>query len=194
MLTLYDAPRCPYCARARIVLAEKGVPYETVTVDLQNRPARLLEHNPPHGRVPVLEEDEWVLAESTVINEYLEERYPDPPLLPVDPAERAAARLVVFRFDDLGKPYYAFRRDEPGADALLADALAHLDRALAATPFLTGRAFGLADIAYLPWLLRLRDLMGLSLDPHASLSRWVDACAARPSVAAEIETVASLAA
>jgi RNA polymerase-associated protein len=159
MLTLYDAPRCPYCARARIVLAEKGVPYETVTVDLQNRPARLLEHNPPHGRVPVLEEDEWVLAESTVINEYLEERYPDPPLLPVDPAERAAARLVVFRFDDLGKPYYAFRRDEPGADALLAD-----------------------------------DLMGLSLDPHASLSRWVDACAARPSVAAEIETVASLAA
>ena len=76
VLTLYDAPRCPYCARVRIVLAEKGVPYETVTIDLANRPAWLLEHNPPDGRVPVLEEDGWVLPESAVIDEYLEERYP----------------------------------------------------------------------------------------------------------------------
>ena len=60
MLTLYDAPRCPYCARTRIVLAEKGVPYETVTIDLASRPAWLLEHNPPDGRVPVLEDDGWV--------------------------------------------------------------------------------------------------------------------------------------
>lgn len=194
VLTLYDAPRCPYCARTRIVLAEKGIPYETVTVDLEHRPAWLLEHNPPHGRVPVLEEDGWVLPESAVIDEYLEERFPDPPLLPLDPAARAAARLVVFRFDDLGKPYYAFRRRETGADAVLAEALTHLDAFLAGTPFLTGGSFGLADVAYLPWLLRLRDLMGVPLDPYESLTRWVDACAARPSVAAEIETVASLAA
>jgi len=194
VLTLYDAPRCPYCARTRIVLAEKGVPYETITVDLANRPAWLLEHNPPHGRVPVLEEDGWVLPESAVIDEYLDERYPEPPLLPEDPGDRAAARLIVFRFDDLGKPYYAFRREEPGAAALLADAIAGLDTFLGTTPFLTGRGFGLADIAYLPWLLRLRDLMSVSLAPYPALGRWLDACAQRPSVAAEIATVASLAA
>ena len=192
MLTLYDAPRCPYCARTRIVLAEKSVPYETVTVDLANRPAWIVEHNPPHGRVPVLEDDGWVLPESAVIDEYLDERFPEPPLLPLDPSERAAARLVVFRFDDLGDPYYAFRRNEPGAEAALADVLHHLDGFLAATPFLTGRSFGLADIAYLPWILRLRDLLGVSLDAHPVILRWLETCEARPSVASEVETVASL--
>ena len=194
MLTLFDAPRCPYCARARIVLAEKGVPYETVTIDLANRPAWLLEHNPPDGRVPVLEEGGWVLPESAVVDEYLEERYPEPPLLPVDPAERAAARLIVYRFDDLGKPYYALRREETGAADRLAGALRALDGLLEATPYLTGAAFGLADAAYLPWLLRLRDLMGVPLDRYPVLMRWLETCCERPSVAAEVETVASLAA
>jgi len=194
VLTLYDAPRCPYCARVRIVLAEKGVPYETVVVDLSDRPAWLLEHNPPDGRVPVLEEDGWVLPESAVVDEYLEERYPEPPLLPVDPGERAAARLVVFRFDDLGKPYYALRRGEAGAGGRVEDALSGIDALLRVAPFLTGRAFGLADVSYVPWLLRLRDLMGVSLDRHPAVARWLETCCERPSVAAEVETVASLAA
>lgn len=194
MLTLYDAPRCPYCARVRIVLAEKGVPCDTVTVDLARRPEWLLVNNPPDGRVPVLEEDGWVLPESAVIDEYLEERYPEPALLPADPGERAFARLLVFRFDDLGKPYYALRRDEPGAAARVADAVGDLDALLARTPFLTGRSFGLADVAYLPWLLRLRDLMGVPLDGRLALLDWLERCSARPSVAAEVETVASLAA
>ena len=147
-ITLYDAPRCPFCARTRIVLAEKGVPHESVTVDLGARPAWLLEHNPPDGRVPVLDEDGWILPESAVIDEYLEERYPDPPLLPADPGERAAARLLVFRFDEtLGDPYYAFRREDPGAEAWLADGLRGLDALLRGAPFLTGREFGLADIS-----------------------------------------------
>lgn len=193
MLTLYDAPRCPYCARVRIVLAEKAVPYETVVVDLAHRPAWLLEHNPPDGRVPVLDEDGWVLPESAVVDEYLEERYPEPPLLPVDPSERAAARLVVFRFEDLGRPYYALRREEAGAADRVEGALAGIDALLRAAPFLTGRSFGLADVSYLPWLLRLRDLMGVSLDRHPAVVRWLETCSERPSVAAEVETVASLA-
>ena len=56
----------------------------------------------------------------------------------------------------------------------------------------SGRSFGLADVAYIPWLLRLRDLLGFSLDRHETIVGWLDACAERPSVAAEIETVASL--
>src|SRR5881392_1108987 len=115
MPTLYDAPRCPYCARARIVLAEKGVDYETVVIDLTDRPAWIYEKN-PSGRVPVLEEDTFVLPESAVIMEYLEERFPEPALLPEDPAARAIERLSIDRFDDrLGADYYAFRRGDENA-------------------------------------------------------------------------------
>jgi glutathione S-transferase len=194
-ITLYDASRCPFCARTRIVLAEKGVPYDTVTIDLADRPDWVIERNPPDGRVPILEEDGWLLPESVVIDEYLEERYPDPPLLPEDPGERAAARLLVFRFDEtLGDPYYAYRREQQGADRWLGLGLRGLESMLQSAPFLTGTRFGLGDVSYLPWLLRLRGLMGLSLEPYPAIAGWLDACAERPSVAAEIETVASLAA
>jgi glutathione S-transferase len=191
VITLYDADRCPYCARTRIVLAEKGIEYETVVVDLDDRPAWIYEKNVT-GRVPVLEEDTFVLPESAVINEYLEERYPEPPLLPADPGERALARLAIFRFDDLSRPYYALRRGEDGARQRLDAVLARLDASLEAQPFLTGRAFGLADAAYVPWVLRARDRMGVDLDELPALRDWVDRLAERPSVAAEIELVAAL--
>src|SRR6266576_815121 len=98
-MILYDAARCPYCARARIVLAEKGLGYETVEIDLSDRPGWLYVKN-PSGTVPVLEEDGgFVLPESLVIMEYLEERFPQPPLWPADPAERALGRLWLDRFD-----------------------------------------------------------------------------------------------
>jgi glutathione S-transferase len=64
---------------------------------------------------------------------------------------------------------------------------------LQAAPFLTGARFGLADLSYLPWILRLRAMLGVSLEPYPALAAWLDACAERPSVAAEVETVASLA-
>jgi len=191
VMTLYDAARCPYCARARIVLAEKGIAYETVEIDLRARPAWLYELNPA-GKVPVLEEDGWVLPESAVIGEYLNERYPEPPLWPDDAGERAAGRLLVFRFDDFSKPYYALRRGEQGAGSRFEEELAFLDRLLADSPWLSGRAFGLADIAFLPWLLRARDLLGIELEPWPSLTAWVERAGERPSVAAEQLLVAAL--
>jgi glutathione S-transferase len=191
VLTLYDAARCPYCARTRIVLAEKDVPYEAVAIDLSDRPAWLYEKNPA-GKVPVLEDDGWVLPESAVIGEYLEERYPEPPLWPADPGERAVGRLLVFRFDDFSRPYYAFRRGDDGADVAFAHELEHLDTLLAEVPFLTGRAFGLADIAYVPWVIRARDMLGLSLDGYEALSAWLERVSERPSVAVELELVAAL--
>jgi glutathione S-transferase len=96
VITLYDAARCPYCARVRIALAEKGIAYEPVEIDLSNRPAWLYEKNPA-GRVPVLEEDTLILPESVVIMEYLEERYPEPALLPPDPAASRAAACAEVR-------------------------------------------------------------------------------------------------
>ena len=187
MLTLYDADRCPYCARVRIVLAEKGLEWETVVVDLRDRPAWLYEKNST-GRVPVLEEDGLVLPESAVIMEYLDERYPEPPLWPDDPAERALARLWIERFDvRLGDAYYAVRHaDEAGRPELEA-CLGGLDRALEAQPYLTGRAYGLADVAYLPWILRAQIRLGVELEPHPSLASWVDRLSKRPAVQPELE-------
>jgi glutathione S-transferase len=191
VITLYDADRCPYCARTRIVLAEKGIDHETVVVDLDDRPAWIYEKN-PLGRVPVIEEDTFVLAESAVINEYLDERYPEPRLLPADPGARALARMRIFRFDELSRPYYALRRDEEGARVRLDAQLGKLDALLEAEPFLTGSEFGLTDVAYVPWILRARDRMAVDLAAFPALSEWVERLSQRPSIANEIDVVAAL--
>lgn len=177
MLTLYDADRCPYCARVRIVLAEKGLAWEAVAVDLDDRPAWIYDKN-PLGRVPVLEEDGLVLPESVVIMAYLDERYPEPPLLPADAAERALARLLVERFDQLSGPYYRVRRGDEDARAQLEARLAELDAILERQPYLTGREYGLADVAYLPHVVRTE------FDAFPALSDWVERLRARPAVAA----------
>jgi glutathione S-transferase len=177
VITLYDSARCPFCARVRIALAEKGVAYEPVAIDLSNRPDWLYDKNPT-GKVPVVEEDTFVLPESAVIMEYLEERYPAPALLPADPAQRALERLRVFRFDDeLGDDYYAFRRGDENA---LAERLQAFDPG----------AYGFAAIAYLPWLIRARDMLGLELPPR--LEAWLAGLADRPAVREELDVVAAL--
>jgi glutathione S-transferase len=191
VITLYDADRCPYCARVRIALAEKAVEHETVVVDLDDRPSWIYEKN-PLGRVPILEDDAFVLPESAVINEYLEERYPEPALWPADAAERAFGRLLVFRFDQLSKPYYGLRREEDGAHERLEAELAKLDAVLGAQPYLTGGAYGLADIAYVPWILRARDRMGVELRSFDALAAWLERVSERPAIAAELDVVAAL--
>lgn len=190
MITLYDADRCPYCARVRIALAEKGIEYETVAIDLSDRPAWIYEKN-PRGRVPVLEEGAFLLPESAVINEYLDERYPEPPLWPADPGERSLARLLVFRFDELSRPYYALRREEAGARERFDEALSRLAAVLDAQPYLTGREFGLADVAYVPWIMRARDRMGIALDGFPPVEGWLERLIQRPSIVAELELVAA---
>ncbi|HEV8249193.1 MAG TPA: glutathione S-transferase family protein [Gaiellaceae bacterium] len=182
MLTLYDADRCPYCARVRIVLTEKGIERETVSVDLDDRPAWIYEKN-PLGRVPVIEEDGLVLPESVVIMEYLEERYPEPRLWPEDAAERALARLLVERFYRLGDPYYKVRRGDESARGDLEQRLGELDALLEERPFLTGSAYGLADVAYLPWIVRI-DHSGFP-----AVADWVERLAHRPPIAHELELV-----
>jgi glutathione S-transferase len=191
MLTLYDAARCPYCARVRIVLAEKDVEYEPIEIDLTDRPAWIYEKNST-GRVPVVEEDGWLLPESAVIMEFLDERYPEPPLLAADAADRALARLWIFRHDDFTKPYYALRRGEDGAAALLDAELGRLDAALALRPWLGGADYGLADIAYVPWVLRARDMLGVALAGFPAVSAWLEQLVERPSIAMEAEIVAAL--
>jgi RNA polymerase-associated protein len=173
---LIDARRCPYCARVRIALAEKQLAYETVEIDLSDRPAWVYELNPV-GRVPILD-DGFVLPESEVIMAYLEERYPERPLLSDDPVARARARLLVHRFDtNLGDDYYAFRRGDAND---LAAKLVGLE---------VGESL-YSDVAYVPWVIRAREMLGVELPPR--VAAWLEELAERPSVAAEIETVRSL--
>ena len=191
-LVLYNAPRCPYVARVRIVLAEKGIDYDVVDVDLDDRPAWLYEKNPA-GRVPVVEEDDGrPLAESAVIMEFAEERYPEPPLLPPDAADRAAVRLLIFRDGDLTTPYYALRRGDEGAAKKVDAALGRFDGLLAEQPYLGGAEYGLADIALVPWFLRARDTLGVELDGFPALSDWLARLEQRPAIAAEAGIVAAL--
>ena len=193
MLTLYDAARCPYCARVRIMLAEKELEYETVAVDLDARPAWIIEMNPPSGKVPVLDEDRFVLPESVVLMEYLEERYPDPPLLTADSAERALARLAIWRFDDFGDPYYDLYFKRPAGSVERVEAqLAVLDCQLEEHPYLGGQTYGLADIAYVPWILRLAPRVGIDVSQYESISVWLSRLLERPAIAAEAEVVATL--
>jgi RNA polymerase-associated protein len=174
---LIDAARCPYCARVRIALAEKGLGYETAEVDLAERPQWLLELNPPSGRVPVLD-DGFTLPESEVIMAYLDERYPEHPLLPADSAERAQARLLVHRFDEsLGTDYYAFRRGDPND---LGGKLEKLE---------VGQSL-FADIAFAPWVIRARDMLGVELPER--IAAWLAELEQRRSIAAEVAVVRSL--
>ena len=175
-MKLYDAARCPFCARVRIALAEKGFEHETVEIDLGNRPDWIYELNPT-GKVPVLD-DGFLLPESAVIMEYLDDRYPDEPLLPGDPRSRAEARKWVFRFDDLlGDDYYAYRR---GDENELADRLEQLP---------VGHNL-FVDVVYAPWVIRAREMLGVTLPQR--LESWLGQLAQRPSVAAEIEVVRGL--
>jgi glutathione S-transferase len=192
VITLYNAPRCPYVARVRIVLAEKGLEYETVEIDLSDRPAWYYEKNPT-GRVPTIEEDDGPpLPESAVIMEFLEERYPEPALLPADPADRAFVRLVIFRDDELTSPYYALRREEDGARERFDAVLGKFDGSLAERPYLGGAEYGLADIALVPWFLRARDMLGVEYDGFPALADWLARLEQRPAIAAEAGIVAAL--
>jgi glutathione S-transferase len=141
----------------------------------------------------VIEEDDGTpLAESAVIMEFVEERYPEPSLLPADPADRAAVRLLIFRDDDLTSPYYALRRGEDGAGEKLDEVLGRFDALLGEQAYLSGAEFGLADIALVPWFLRARDMLGVELDGFASITDWLERLEQRPAIAAEMELVAAL--
>ena len=169
MITLYDAARCPYCARVRIVLAEKGVPYEPVEIDLADRPGLAVREEP--GREGARARGGRLGAARVGRDRRVPQRaLPRAAALAGRPGRARAGRLLVFRFDDFSKPYYAFRRGEEGARERFEEELGFLDALLQGTPWLSGRAFGLADVAFLPWVLRARDLLGVSLEPWPALA------------------------
>lgn len=95
MMVLYSGTTCPFSQRCRFVLFEKGMDFEIRDIDLFNKPEEISAMN-PYGQVPILVERELILYESNIINEYIDERFPHPQLMPADPLMRARARLMLF--------------------------------------------------------------------------------------------------
>ena len=98
MMTLYSGTTCPFSQRCRFVLYEKGMDFQIIDVDLFNKPEDLAVMN-PYNQVPVLVERDLILYESNIINEYIDDRFPHPQLMPADPVMRARARLFLFNFE-----------------------------------------------------------------------------------------------
>ena len=115
-MTLYSGTTDPFSQRCRIVLHEKGMDFQIIDVDLDHKPEDLAVMN-PYNQVPVLVERDLVLHESNIINEYIDERFPHPQLMPADPVMRARARLFLHRFEkELFVAHRCARRQQPEAD------------------------------------------------------------------------------
>jgi glutathione S-transferase len=198
MIKLYDSPGSPFCRRVRICLAEKGLSYEKILVDLgkeENRQPEYLRLN-PYGKVPVLVDGEAVIYESAIINEYLEDHYPEPPLMPTDPLLRARARIFIDYCDhQFGVPLRTLRlelqkpeteRDRAKMDEAEAEVhknLEWLDHQIGDKEFLVG-AFSLADVGMMP---RVGTLQQIRFSPHASLTSalgWMERLKSRKSFGA----------
>jgi len=169
VLTLYSARDCIHCHRVRLVLAAKGVTYDHVPVDLDNPPEDLLDLN-PYNSVPTLVDRDLVLYDTSVICEYLDERYPHPPLMPVDPLSRARLRLAIVRIENdwltLVDQIDEGGRTADTARKALRDELIKNASAFKASKFFLSPEMSLADCALAPLIWRL-DSLGVQLPREA---------------------------
>lgn len=158
-----------------------------IEVDLKNKPKDLLELN-PYGKVPVLVDDDAVIYESAIIDEYLEEKYPDPPLMPKDPAARARVRIWVdFCNNRLQAAAHELRygSDPEKAKKQIREHLSILDRQMKDQEYIAGD-YSLADITFIPFFTR-QDRYGVTVDgsvPH--VKRWMERLLARPAVSSTL--------
>ncbi len=199
MIKLYDFLSCPYGQKVRIVLAEKSLSYDLVTVDLtqnEHRRPDFLRLN-PFGRVPVLVDEDTTIYDSTIINEYLEDEYPEPPVLP--PVGSSAMRARARIFEDFADTSFT-----PQVGQLIAEAskpegerdqnrlqrlhqsvervLDYLNNELKGQQFLAGE-FSVADIGFAPRLLVLKDIgIDLAANNRINVDGWLKRMQERPSI------------
>ncbi len=195
--TLYRANTCNFCHRSEIALAAKGVHFEAVDIDLVHRP-KWFRTKASGGSVPLFEWGDLEIHPSTVINEYIDERWPDPPLFPTDPVERAAARMWIEWWNDGPCPAYERRlmNVRPECDAELTEALeTHLreiesrlaDRGYE-QGYWGGSTIGVVDATAAPMFVRfagLRHFHGIDIPEDCPRVRtWRDTLVADPHVRA----------
>ncbi|MCK9509528.1 MAG: glutathione S-transferase N-terminal domain-containing protein [Pigmentiphaga sp.] len=189
MMVLYSGTTCPFSQRCRFVLFEKGMDFEIRDVDLYNKPEDIAVMN-PYGQVPILVERDLVLYESNIINEYIDERFPHPQLMPADPVMRARARLFLFNFEKELFIHVAtleareFRADEKQLDHArqqIRDRLSQLAPMFVKNKFMLGEEFSMLDVAIAPLLWRL-DHYGIELPKNAApLQKYAERIFSRPA-------------
>lgn len=171
LMALFSGPVSIRSHRARLVLAEKGISVEIVSVDPDEPPEDLIDLN-PYNTVPTLVDRELVLYESGVITEYIDERYPHPPLMPVDPVSRARTRLALYRIE---RDWYALAdvletatgNQATQARKALRDSLVASNEAFAASKYFLNDELTLVDCAITPLLWRLKHY-GVQLPKQAA--------------------------
>jgi glutathione S-transferase len=198
MIKLYDFKSSPNCQRVKVVLGEKNLPYEIVPIDLRKQEQKTPEYLKlnPYGKVPVLTDDATVLYESCIINEYLDEKYPNPPLMPKDLSKKAKARILIdYGFAHFDSPYQKLRMEltkDPkeqnqqvidSAKSDLKKLLQRFENEIGDQEYLMGD-FSLVDADLIPRFTRLEGF-GVLPDPSLSrLGKYMERMKARPSVKA----------
>jgi glutathione S-transferase len=157
-----------------------------IECDLKNKPKELIELN-PYAKVPVLVDNGGVVYESAIVNEYLEETYPAPRLLPTDKLKRARARTWVDFFNTRIHPTASDLQHKRAIEKATQRMHAHLttlDNELAGKDFILGE-YSLADVTFIPFYTR-RSRYGVSIEKYANVKRWGESLIARPAVAATL--------
>ncbi|HYD32954.1 MAG TPA: glutathione S-transferase N-terminal domain-containing protein [Methylophilaceae bacterium] len=185
MMTLYSGTTCPYSHRCRIVLFEKGMDFNVIDVDMTNKHEDLAVIN-PHNQVPVLVERDLVLQQANIINEYIDERFPHPQLMPADPVMRSKARLGLYEFErdlyahvaDLESPN---QKVADKARATIRDNLTQIVPLFSRQQYILGDEFSMLDVALAPLLWRLGHY-GIELPKQAApLLKYAERIFSRPA-------------
>ena len=184
-MTLYSGTTDPYSHRCRIVLFEKGMDFQVIDVDLANKPEDLAVIN-PHNTVPVLVERDLVLEQANIINEYIDERFPHPQLMPADPVMRARARLFLHNFEE---QLFDHIKDLESDNQKLADKarstirdnLTQIVPLFSKQEYILGDDFSMLDVAIAPLLWRLGHY-GIELPKQAApLLKYAERIFSRPA-------------
>lgn len=185
MMTLYSGTTDPFSQRCRNVLYEKGMDFQIIDVDMYNKPEDLAVMN-PYNQVPVLVERDLVLYESNIINEYIDDRFPHPQLMPADPVMRARARLFLFRFEkELFSNIEAIEKGSQKAAekarSVIRDNLAQIAPVFSKQKHMLGEDFSMLDVAIAPLLWRL-DYYDIQMPKQcAPLMKYAERLFSRPA-------------
>ena len=184
-MTLYSGTTDPYSHRCRIVLFEKGMDFQVIDVDLANKPEDLAIIN-PYNQVPVLVERDLVLQQANIINEYIDERFPHPQLMPADPVMRARARLFLHNFEEQLFDHIADiesgnAKTADKARSIVRDNLTQLVPLFSKQQYILGDEFSMLDVAIAPLLWRLGHY-GIELPKQAApLLKYAERIFSRPA-------------
>ena len=206
MLTLFEHPLSPYAQKVKIALYEKGIPFEAKIPDLFGETEQVFLDSSPRREVPTLVDGDFTVFDSTIILEYVEDRFPEPPLLPPTPRDRARVRML----EEICDTYYeainwglaeirVFNRAQGAlADEMIARAgkqLAGLhrwlERELDEREHFNGRTFGWGDLSVYPYAAASA-LWGFPPPTGSRLAGWLDRVAARDSARMCAEAVAAV--